>query len=96
MGAVTNFRGKSHVGVIEDNGLYRVMLARIGAKTATQLASYVTAEAAVGAADYLARDHGWKFTGLFDEHRLREIEKWSGDGLARRQAEADGTGPEAA
>ena len=96
MGAVANFRGKNLVAVLEADGRHHVRLARIGAKVSTTLCSYDTTEDAVREARDVARECGWRFIGVFDEARIREIEKWSDDGRNRYRSPDDVPGPDAA
>lgn len=96
MGSVAKFRGKNLVAVLEASGRHHVRLARIGAKEATTLCSCETVDDAVREARDVARECGWQFIGVFDEARVREIEKWSDEGRNRHRSSDDASGPDAA
>jgi hypothetical protein len=95
-GTVVAFRGCNLVAVRVEPDRFAIMLAKIGEPVAQFQTAYPTLAEAEREAREGAALCGWRYVGVFDPHRLSEIEKWSGDGLARRQAEADGTGPDAA
>lgn len=96
MGAVAKFRGKNLLAVLQFGDRHHVRLARIGAKEATTLCSCETVDDAVREARDVARECGWRFIGVFDEARVREIEKWSDEGRKRRCSPDDAPGPDAA
>ena len=84
MSAVIPFRGHNLVAVRAEPGRFSIMLAKIGEPVARFQTAYPTLAQAEREAREGAALCGWRYIGVFDEHRLLEIEKWSGNGLARR------------
>lgn len=85
--AVVPFPGRPLVAVLAEPGRFSVMLAKVGATAAVRQVSYSTLAEAEHEAREGAALCSWRYVGVFDEDRIRHLERVAERGERRRLAE---------